>query len=119
MKWLAQLRAWWRGPAALPPRTYSDPLDYALQYCLHPPPGGLPALPGTWQAAFPALTAAAATAVQQQLLALQALALDLGSCVNQGQMTSADAYNHLWAAYPRLDRRNLGALLLQAFMGTR
>ncbi len=119
MSWLARLRAWWRGPGAPPPRVFTDPLDYALNHCVHPPPGGLPALPGTWQAAFPALTGAEAAAVQQQLLVLQELAMDLGSRVNGQRLAGAAAYDCLWAAYPQLDRRNLNTLLWQAFVGTR
>lgn len=118
MSWLTQLRAWWRGPAPAP-RTFTDPLDYALNYCLYAPPGGPLALPSTWQAAFPALTTAQAEAVQQQLLTLQELATDLGSRVNQELLVGAAAYDCLWAAYPQLDRRNLGTLLWQAFVGTR
>ncbi|MGI4872513.1 MAG: hypothetical protein ACRYFX_15220 [Janthinobacterium lividum] len=119
MKWLAQLRAWWRGRTDSPPRAFLDPLDYALAYCLYPPPGGLPALAGTWQAAFPVLTAAQAEAVHQQLLALQVLATTLGSRVNQQELVGTAAYQRLWAIYPQLDRRNLGTLLWQACVGTR
>ena len=119
MNWLTQLRAWWRGPAAPPPRVFTDPLDYALDYCLHPPLGEALALPSTWQAAFPALTTAEAEAVHQQLLALQELATDLGSRVNQKLLPSAAAYDCLWAAYPQLDRGNLDTLLWRAFVGTR
>jgi hypothetical protein len=117
MKWLALLRTWWRGPAT-PPRLFTDPLDYALQYCLHPPPGGA-ALPGTWQAAFPALTTAEAEAVQQQLLVLQELATNLGSRVNRQLLAGPAAYECLWVAYPQLDRDNLSTLLWRAFVGTR
>ena len=119
MSWLTQLQNWWRGPAAPPPRVFTDPLDYALNFCLHPPPDGPPALPGTWQAAFPALTTAEAETVQQQLQELQELATDLGSRVNRELLVGADAYDCLWAAYPQLDRGNLGTLLWQAFVGTR
>jgi hypothetical protein len=119
MNWLTQLRAWWRGQAAPPPRAFTDPLDYALQYCLHPPPNSPGALPGTWRAAFPALTKAEADAVQQQLLTLQELATDLGSRVNRQLLVGSDAYDCLWAAYPQLDRSNLGTLLWRAFVGTR
>ena len=119
MSWLTQLRAWWRGPASPPPRVLFDPLDYALQYCLYPPVGALPALPSTWQAAFPALTAAEADVVQHQLLTLQDLATDLGSRVNRQLLASSAAYDQLWAAYPQLDRSNLGTLLWRAFVGTR
>ena len=119
MSWLTQLRAWWRGPAAPPPRTFTDPLDYALQFCLYPPPGGPLALPRTWQAAFPAMTTPEAEAVQQQLLALQELATGLGSRVNRQQLVGPAAYEYLWAAYPQLDRGNLNTLLWRAFMGTR
>jgi hypothetical protein len=119
MSWLTQWQAWWREPAAPPPRVFTDPLDYALNYCLHPPPGEALALPSTWQAAFPALTAAEAEAVHQQLLALQAQVLDLGSRVNRELLLGAAAYDCLWAAYPQLDRGNLGTLLWQAFVGTR
>ena len=119
MSWLAQLRAWWQGPAAPPPRTYANPLDYALHYCLYPSPGGPGAQPGTWQAAFPALTTAEAEAVQLQLLALQEMAIDLGCRVNQELLVGAEAYNCLWAAYPQLDRRDLGTLLWRAFVNTR
>lgn len=119
MNWLTQLRAWWRGPAAPPPRTFTDPLDYALQFCLYPPPGGPLALPSTWQAAFPALTTPDAEAVQQQLLALQELATDLGSRVNRQLLVGSAAYDYLWAAYPQLYRGNLNTLLWRAFVGTR
>jgi hypothetical protein len=119
MSWLTRLRAWWRGPAAQSPRTFTDPLDYALQFCLYPPPGSPAALPGTWQAAFPALTTAKAEAVQQQLLALQELATELGSRVNRQLLVGPAAYECLWAAYPQLDRGNLNTLLWRAFVGTR
>lgn len=119
MSWLTRLQAWWYGPAALPSRALLDPLDYALQYCLHPPAGAPPALPGVWQAAFLTLTAAEAEAVQHQLMTLQALATDLGSRVNRQLLASSAAYDHLWAAYPQLDRSNLGTLLWRAFVGTR
>ncbi|MFD1874878.1 hypothetical protein [Hymenobacter bucti] len=119
MSWLMRLRAWWRGSPAPPPRAFTDPLDYALHYCLHPPPGGPAALPGTCQAAFPTLTKTEAEVVQQHLLALQELAADLGSRVNRQLLAGPAAYDCLWAAYPQLDRGNLGTLLWQAFVGTR
>jgi hypothetical protein len=119
MGWLVQLRAWWRGPATPLPRSYTSPLDYALHYCLYPPPGGPEALPGTWQATFPSLTTAEAEVVQQQLLEVQELAADLGSRVNRELLVGAAAYDFLWAAYPQLDRGDLGTLLWRAFVGTR
>lgn len=100
MRWFTQLRAWGRRPAGPPPRSFPDPLDYALNHCLHLPPSSLPARPGTWQAAFPALTAAEAEAVHQQLLALQALATTLGSRVNRQLLVGTAAYHFLWATYP-------------------
>ncbi|MGI4743344.1 MAG: hypothetical protein ACRYG7_49970 [Janthinobacterium lividum] len=119
MSWLTRLRAWWRGPAAQPPHTFTDPLDYALQLCLYPPASSPTALPSTWQAAFPALTTDEAEAVQRQLLALQELATDLGSRVNRQLLVGSAAYDCLWAAYPQLDWGNLNTLLWRAFVGTR
>ena len=85
---------------------FTDPLDYALNYCLHPPPGGALARPGTWQAAFPALPTA--EAMQLQLLALQELALDLGSRVNQELLPGKAAYPQP-PARPRQAERAAGA----------
>lgn len=119
MSWLAQLRAWWGGPAAPPPRTFTNPLDCALHYCLYPPSDGPDVRPGTWQAAFPALTTAEAEAVQQQLLTLQETATDLGSRVNRELLVGVAAYDCLGAAYPEPDRRDLGTLLWRASVNTR
>ena len=121
MRLLARLQAWWRSSAPVrpAPRLPAEPLDYAPAYCLHSPPGGAAAVPGTWQAAFPTLTAARAAAVQQQLLRLQDFTMDLGSQVNAERLTGAAAHDCLWAAYPQLDRGNLATLLWQACVATR
>ena len=102
-------------PAA--PRRFADPLDYALA-------GSLPifgrkktALPA--QADFPALSPAEQGSIARQLEVLHQLAARLGQQVNCQELTQDAAYDHLWQAYPQLDRATLGSVLWQAFVDTR
>ena len=118
MRWrplLDTLRRWAGATPPAPPVTFATPLDYALAAYLRGT--ATPRVAGP--AGQPALPPAEAAATAQQLAALQELAMSLGSLVNRQQLTQYTACEQLWQAYPQLNRQNLGALLWQAFVGTR
>jgi hypothetical protein len=96
-----------------------DALNYLLAQQLQPGGANKVTLARQAQAAFPAVTAAEATALLTQLDTAHEAAFDLASQVNQQRLTADEATAALKQQFPQLTPGSISRLLTRNLVDTR